>query len=151
MSALPSNNFVNYQPQELQQANAYVLGMVEHLKDEWDREDFDEIDQIKELLHRNIKSSLAYINEIVAVLQQQDICPKSIYISGKSLIRQHVLISLCAADQHKSRFEDIYRITSAIEKDSRSANYRLSFTFTFDNGQLNEEVLSCAGYLQVAV
>jgi hypothetical protein len=151
MSALQSNNFINYQPQSLQQPGAYVVGIVEHLQDGWDREDFDEIDEIREQLHRNVKYSLNYINETVAALQQMDINPKSVYISGKSLIRQHVLICLYAADQHKTRFEEIYNITSRMEKSSRSANYSLSFTFTFDNGQLNEEVLNCAGYLQVEV
>jgi hypothetical protein len=151
MSALQSNNFVNHQPQRLQQLGAYVLGIVEHLKEGWDREDFDEIDEIRDQLHTNVKYSLSYINEILVALEQLDIRPKCIYISSKSLIRQHVLVSLNAEDQHKPGFEEIYRITSRLEKNSRSANYNLSFTFTFDNGQLNEEVLSCAGYLEVSV
>lgn len=151
MSALHSSIFVNNQPDRLQHANPYVMGMVEYLQEGWDNDDFEEIDEIKDQLHQNVKCSLSYINETVAELRKLNIRPKAVFIRGKSLISQNILISLSPDDQHKSRFQEIYTITAKMEKNSLSQHYKLSFTFTFDNGQLNEEVLACAGYLPVAI
>lgn len=148
MSAFTPFVFVNSHPERINHSNSYVRGMVEYLQEGWDNDDFEEIDEIKERLHTNVKQSLNFIDETVTEFQKLDIRPKSIFIRGKSVISQNVLISLSPADQ---RSPEIYRITGNMEKNSLSENYKLSFTFTFDDGQLNEDVLACAGYLPVAI
>lgn len=144
-------NKMNSQTHRAQHANNYVVGMVEYLQEGWDNDDFEEIDEIKERLHTNVKISLNYIDEVIAELQQLNIRPKSVFIRSKSIISQNVLISLSPGDQLKNKFSEIYFVTARMEKNSLSENYKLSFTFTFDDGHLNEEVLACAGYLPVPV
>lgn len=151
MSAAYFLNNANAQTNRAHHPNNYVVGMVEYLQEGWDNDDFEEIDEIKAQLDANVKLSLGYTSEIIAELLKLNIKPRSVFIRSKSIISQNVLISLSPDDQLKNRFSDIYFVTAKIESNSRSETYKLNFTFTFDNGHLNAEVLACAGYLPVPV
>lgn len=151
MSTAYFSHPMNTQTYRAQHPNSYVMGMVEYLQEGFDNDDFEEIDEIKERLFTNVKISMANITKTISELKNLGITPKSIFIRSKSVISQNVLISLSPDDQLKNRFSEIYSITAKMEKNNFSENYKLSFTFTFDNGHLNEEVLACAGYLPVAL
>lgn len=151
MSTTFFSSHPNTQSYRAHHPNNYVMGMVEYLQEGWDNDDFEEIDAIKERLHTNVKLSLGYIDEIIIELSKLDIKPKSVFIRSKSIISQNILISLSPNDQLKNKFSEIYCVSAKMESNSRSESYKLSFTFTFDNGHLNEEVLACAGYLPVPV
>lgn len=141
----------NQQTDRKQHPSKYVMAMVEYLQEDWDNDDFEEIEEIKEKLQQNVVLGIEFIKDTVRELHQLGIQPKSVYIRAQSIRSQNILISLSTEDQLKSKFSEIYCLTGKMEQKSKSDSYALQFTFTFDNGHLSEEVLACAGYLPVSI
>jgi hypothetical protein len=148
MSLIETTNSQNWL-EKINGTDTYVKDMLSFFQNGWDARGNDDQDKIKERLRANVINSLTYTHEIISELGKLDIKPTRAYIKGISVVSQSVLISISIDDYLSDKFTRIYNVASKIEKESKSENYSISFNFTFDDGNLDGEALSCDGFIAI--
>jgi len=144
-STLNSQNWL----EKINGTDTYVKDMLSFFNDGYEARGVDDQDKIKERLRAAVINSLTYTHEIISELGKLDIKPTKAYIKGVSLVSLTVLISVSIDDYLSDAFTQIYNSTYKIEKESKSENYGVSFNFTFDDGNIDPEALSCDGFIAI--
>ena len=131
----------------LTKSDDYVKDMMSFFQEGWEARGVDDKNKIRERLKANVVTTLTYTNEVLSALLELGINPKAAYIKGESFVSLTVLISVSLEDYLNEKFLQIYKITSNIEKSSKSDNYIVHFSLTFDDGSLCLDSLSSDGFV----
>ena len=93
-------------------------------------------------------STLTYLNEVIEHLSDAGLTAKGAHIKLENPSSLSVIVSLSVEDYMSDKLSDVYEKMHAIEKSSRSDNYRVAFNLTYDDNSLNHETLKAEGYVQ---
>ena len=131
----------------LTKSDDYVKDMLSFFQEGWDARGADDKAKIRERLKANVVTTLTYTHEVINALLELEIAPRAVFIKGESYVSQTVLISVGLEDYLSDNFSKIYQVSNKIEQSSKSENYIVNFSFTFDDGSLSIECLSSDGYV----
>lgn len=149
MSEVISNTSSSNWEDTLTNSDAYIKDMLAFYKEGWDARGVDDKKKKTERFKANVGSAIAYIKEVIFILNDKGIQFKSLYFKSETIATFSILISVSLDDYLSKNFLDIYSHTSHIEKSSKSDNFSLNFSFTFDDGSLSEECLVSDGYFNL--
>ena len=132
----------------LTNSDDYVRDMLKHYETGWEERGIDDKQQFAKRLNANVVSTITYLNEILSSLSVEKLLPRGVFIRLENAYSLSVTISLSVEDFMSEKLRSIYKKTHGIERKSRSDNYRIAFSFTYDDGLLNEDTLIAEGYVK---
>lgn len=136
----------------LKNSDDYVKDMLEFYDEGWnggwEARGADDLDKFKARLKANVVNTLTYISEIIKQFHAAELKPLAAYIKLENPKSQIVLISVSLEDYLKKELLPVYSYIHSIEKTSRSENYRVAFTVTYDDGSLCTDTLAAEGFVK---
>lgn len=133
---------------KISQSDEYVKDMLVYFAEGWDARGLDDSRKDQDRLRVNVVNTLTYIEQVNAALNDLNIQATASHIKANSFFSFTVLFLIPLESYLSEEFLNVYFITSMIEKKSKSEDYCVNFTFTFDDGNINEEALTCDGYFR---
>lgn len=115
----------------------------------WNDRGEDDIKKNNERVKANIHLTFIYIEEILDELKNIDTVANSIYFKINSLQRQTVLFTIPIDKYLSDKFLQMHTLSAKIEKRSKSEDYSVSISYTFDEGDIDEESLFGDGFLNI--
>ncbi len=94
-------------------------------------------------------NTLTYLDEVNEVLDELDIPMLTAHIKMERPKYFSVLISVPLDDFIDPKLLTVYEKTQAIERNSQSDNYRVTFSFTHNEGTLDEDCLKAEGFVKI--
>lgn len=134
--------------QTLKNSDSYVHDMLKFYEEGWDARAVDDLEKFTSRLKANVVFTLTYINEVLAYFKELNLHPKTAHIKLQNPNSQAVLISVPVEDYLNKSLLQVYNKTHQIEQSSRSDNYRVSFSITYDDGNLDYDCLISDGFVK---
>lgn len=139
---IDSNNWID----RINSSDNYVKDMLSFFSEGWDARGEDDKKKLDDRVKANIVLTFTYIDEILEQLSKESILANSVFLKINSISSLTALIAVPIDDYLKDDFMKIYSFAHNIEISSKSKNYSVIFNFTFDNGSLDETILSGDGF-----
>ena len=132
----------------LKNSDSYVHDMLKFYEEGWEARGVDDKERFEARIKANVINTLTYINEVLKYFKELNLHPQSAHIKLENPNSQTVLISVPLEDYVNLELLKIYNHTHKIEKSSRSDNYRVSFSITYDDGTLDSDCLVSEGFVK---
>lgn len=139
---IDANNWID----RINTSDNYIKDMLSFYSEGWDARGINDKKDVEDRVKANIMLTFTYIDEILDHLSKIKIYANSAFLKVNTLYLQTVLIAVPIDDYLKDEFSKIYFIAHEIQKSSKSKNYSVIFNFTFDDGSLDETILSADGF-----
>lgn len=115
----------------------------------WHDRGEDDIKKNNERVKANIYMTFSYIEEILDELNRINAPANSVYFKINSLQRQTVLFTIPIEKYLSDEFLQMHTLSAKIEKRSKSEDYSISISYTFDQDDIDDESLSGDGYFKL--
>ncbi len=136
----------------LKNSDEYVKDMLQFYEEGhsngWEARGTNDRNLFEARLKANVISTLTYVNEVIKVCDKVGIQILSAYIKLENPKSMQVLLSVPLADYLKKELRDVYKHIHLIEKSSRSDDYRVGLSITYDDGSLDADTLTAEGFIQ---
>lgn len=132
----------------LKNSDSYVKDMLKFFEEGWDARGVDDKAKFEARIKANVVTTLTYTNEVIQQFFKLNLHPQSVHIKLENPNSQSVLFAVPKDDFMKKDLLKIYSFTHKIEKSSRSDDYRVAFSVTYDDGTLDEDCLQSEGYIR---
>lgn len=120
---------------------AYETGWVERGVD--DKKKFQ--DRVK----INVDNTVNYTKEVFAFFHKMNLAVNGAYIKLERANSLSVLLTVPSQTFMNEQFLDVYSFTHDIERHSRSDDYRVAFSITYNDGEINEDALLSDGFYRL--
>lgn len=131
----------------LKNSDEYVTDMLRFYQDGWDERGRDDRKNFISKIKAKVDLTLTYIDNIVHSLKCEDMVLLSSHVKLKNPNSQTVLLVVSIEDYLSDRLLKIYPITHEIEKKSRSEEYSVTFSFTYDEGNFDIASVNSHGFV----
>jgi hypothetical protein len=136
--------------ESIARSDDYVKDMLSFFDEGWDARGADDKKKLQNRIKANIFTTFTYIEEIVELIRENSFTPKSVFAKMDNPTSAIVLLAVTLEDYVNPGFLQIYDYASEIESKSKSENYSISFSMTFDDGSFNEECIKSDGFADIS-
>jgi hypothetical protein len=112
----------------------------------WSERGIDDIRQFESRIKTNVNNTLNYIKEVVSHLRKLDLSINGAYIKIERVNSLSVIITVPIETFLDEKLLQVYSFTHSIEKHSRSDDYRVAFSITYNDGGINNDALLADGF-----
>jgi hypothetical protein len=124
----------------------YIKDMMAFYKNGWADRGEDDVKKAQDRVRANIVLTFTYVEEVLNELVKMKSAANCVYLKLESFVNQSVLITIPIEKYLNEDFTKIYSVTNNIQKSSKSENYNVRFSFTFDDGNIDTEALKGDGF-----
>ncbi|WP_165825380.1 hypothetical protein [Pedobacter yonginense] len=112
----------------------------------WSERGIDDRKQFELRLKTNIANTINYIKEVISQFRKLELRVNGAFIKLERPNALSVILTVPIATFLDDKLLQVYSITHSIEKQSRSDDYRISFSITYNDGGLNNDALLADGF-----
>lgn len=112
----------------------------------WSERGIEDIRQAESRLKTNINNTINYIKEAVSHFRKLDLKVNGAYIKIERVNSLSVIITVPVESFIDEKLLQVYSFTHSIERHSRSDDYRVSFSITYNDGSINNDALLADGF-----
>jgi len=115
----------------------------------WIERGIDDNRQVESRIKTNIDNTLNYIKEVISHFRRLHLALNGAFIKVERPNSFSVIMTVPSQTFVDENLLQIYSITHEIEKASRSNDYRVSFTITYNDGDINNDALLADGFFDL--
>ena len=132
----------------LKNSDSYVNDMLKFYEVGWDARGIDDRKNFEARLKANVVTTVTYINEVIKEFNTLKLSVNEAYMKLENPNSLSVLFSVPNEVFLDKAIYSVYKHTHLIEQKSRSDNYRVAFSVTYDDGTLDKECLASEGFIK---
>lgn len=145
---LKSNMDINHDLEDsLNKSDDYVSDMLRFYQDGWDERGKDDKRNFISKIKAKVNLTLNYIDDVINALNCEGLTLLSSHVKLKTPNSQSVLLVVSIEDYLSEKLLKVYPISHAIEKKSRSEEYNVNFSFTYDEGNFDINAVKAHGFV----
>ncbi len=130
--------------------SAYVKDMLRYFDEGYDARGIDDKKNRINRIKANIYNSVIYTSEVIKLVTSSGFTPKSVYAKMDTPANSIIMIGVELEDYLNDNFRAIYDYVTELERTSRSENFSIHFSLTYDDGEFNEECIKADGYANIS-
>ena len=115
----------------------------------WSERGIDDRNKFQERVKINIDNTINYTKEVVAHLKKLELSVNGAFVKIERANSLSVIISVPVATFMNELLLDVYSFAHSIERHSRSDDYRVAFSVTYNDGEINEDALLSDGFYRI--
>jgi hypothetical protein len=131
----------------LKKSDDYVSDMLRFYQDGWDERGKSDQKNFISKIKAKLDMTLNYIDDVNSALNEQGLTLISSHVKLKNPNSLSVLFVISLEDYLSEKLLGIYPISHDIEKKSRSEEYGVTFSFTYDEGNFDMEAVKAHGFV----
>lgn len=112
----------------------------------WYERGIEDQKQLESRVKTNINNTINYIKEIVSYFRKLELNINGAYIKIERINSFSVIITVPVETFIDEKLLQVYTFTHSIEKHSRSDDYRVAFSITYNDGSINNDALLSDGF-----
>lgn len=132
----------------LKNSDSYVHDMLQFYEVGWDARGADDKKNFEARVKANVITTVTYINEVINEFTKNELKVDGAFIKLERPNSFAVLFSVPIETFISKSLYNIYQYTQDIEQTSRSENYRVVFSVSYDDGELDTECLVSEGFVK---
>src|SRR3954467_6464809 len=123
-----------------------VNGMLMAYETGWIERGIDDKNKFEARVKVNVDNTVNYIKEVVSYLRKLELSLNGAFIKLERANALSVLITVPVDIFMNEKLLQVYSFTHDIERHSRSDHYRVAFSITYNEGDLDQDALLSDGY-----
>ena len=123
-----------------------VDGMLMAYETGWSERGIDDIRQFESRVKTNVSNTIDYIKEVVSYFRKLELKINGAYIKLERVNSLSVIITVPVETFIDEKLLQVYSFSHSIERHSRSDDYRVAFSFTYNDGKINNDALLADGF-----
>jgi hypothetical protein len=112
----------------------------------WSERGIDDQKQFEDRVKTNVNNTINYVKEVISHLRKLELVINGAYIKIERVNSLSVIITVPVETFLDEKLLQVYSFTHSIERHSRSDDYRVSFSITYDDGSMDPDALLADGY-----
>jgi hypothetical protein len=115
----------------------------------WAERGIDDKNKFQARVKVNVDNTVNYTKEVVSYFRKLKLAINGAFIKLERTNSLSVLITVPVETFMNEMLLDVYSFTHDIERHSRSDDYRVSFSVTYNDGDINEDALLSDGFYRI--
>lgn len=115
----------------------------------WAERGLDDKNKFEARVKINVNNTVNYTKEVFSYFRKLNLSTDNAFIKLERANSLAVLITVPVETFMSDMLLDIYSFTHDIERHSRSDDYRVSFSITYNDGDINEDALLSDGFFKL--
>ncbi|MEO6977776.1 MAG: hypothetical protein ABI113_05330 [Mucilaginibacter sp.] len=132
----------------LKHSDSYVHDMLQFYGEGWDARGTDDKKNFEARLKANVITTITYISEVIDQFAKSKLKVEGAFIKLEKPNSLAVLFSVPIETFLDKALYSVYKYIHSIEQKSRSENYRIVFSVSYDDGSLDSECLLSEGFIK---
>jgi hypothetical protein len=112
----------------------------------WSERGLDDKRQFESRLKTNVDNTVNYIKEVISHFRKLELTVNGAFIKLERPNSLSVILTVPVQTFVDEKLLQVYSITHSIERHSRSDDYRVAFSITYNDGDINNNALLADGF-----